>query len=355
MIDSHCHLADEVFVADLDAVVARARAAGRRRGRWSSSPPSDDAEWARGRRRWPRRGRRCGSPSASIRTRRTCSPPTRPARPAAVGARGSTHGPASGPSARSASTTTTTSRRATCSRRCSAAQLALARARGLPVVIHTREAEDDTVAVIAEAQAAVRWPASSTASPATPAVARPGAGHRLPPVVRRHRDVPAGRRTARGRRASCPPIGCWSRPTARIWRRCRTAASATSRRWVAATLAAVAAARGDAGGGPGRRPCATTSTACSRGAPANRAAARTKRVGAALTPPERYGRIDAVRVPPCRRRLSIWCRSSSRSATTSTRSSASSCGTSSRRSASFPRSATTSRRAAASACARPCC
>ena len=28
MIDSHCHLADEVFAEDLDAVVARARGAG---------------------------------------------------------------------------------------------------------------------------------------------------------------------------------------------------------------------------------------------------------------------------------------------------------------------------------------
>ncbi|MBI2835051.1 MAG: TatD family hydrolase, partial [Acidobacteria bacterium] len=28
MIDSHCHLADEAFAPDLDAVVARARAAG---------------------------------------------------------------------------------------------------------------------------------------------------------------------------------------------------------------------------------------------------------------------------------------------------------------------------------------
>src|SRR5687767_2734252 len=28
MIDSHCHLADEAFAADLEAVVARARAAG---------------------------------------------------------------------------------------------------------------------------------------------------------------------------------------------------------------------------------------------------------------------------------------------------------------------------------------
>src|SRR4051794_18045202 len=28
MVDSHCHLADEVFAADLDAVVRRARAAG---------------------------------------------------------------------------------------------------------------------------------------------------------------------------------------------------------------------------------------------------------------------------------------------------------------------------------------
>jgi len=28
MIDSHCHLADEVFAADLEAVVGRARDAG---------------------------------------------------------------------------------------------------------------------------------------------------------------------------------------------------------------------------------------------------------------------------------------------------------------------------------------
>src|SRR6267142_1253885 len=28
MIDSHCHLADEAFAQDLDAVIARARAAG---------------------------------------------------------------------------------------------------------------------------------------------------------------------------------------------------------------------------------------------------------------------------------------------------------------------------------------
>src|SRR6266581_1861099 len=28
VIDSHCHLADEVFAADLDAVIARAKAAG---------------------------------------------------------------------------------------------------------------------------------------------------------------------------------------------------------------------------------------------------------------------------------------------------------------------------------------
>ena len=28
MIDSHCHLADEVFAADLDAVIARAKDAG---------------------------------------------------------------------------------------------------------------------------------------------------------------------------------------------------------------------------------------------------------------------------------------------------------------------------------------
>ena len=41
-------------------------------------------------------------------------------------------------------------------------------------------------------------------------------------------------------RGACRSIGCWSKPTARFWRPCRTAASATSRRYVAQVVAALA-------------------------------------------------------------------------------------------------------------------
>ena len=98
-------------------------------------------------------GRRCASPSACIRTRRTSSPPTRRRRPRRWRP-GSTRRRWCARSARSGSTTTTTSRRARCSRRSSARSSRLAQARRLPVVIHTREAEADTLALIAEAQAA---------------------------------------------------------------------------------------------------------------------------------------------------------------------------------------------------------
>ena len=86
MIDSHCHLAGEEFAADRDAVIARARERRRR-------PRAGDPR-RRGRRRvgaWPGGGgglgRRCGSPSACIRTRRTSSPPIRRGGRRAVAAR----------------------------------------------------------------------------------------------------------------------------------------------------------------------------------------------------------------------------------------------------------------------------
>ena len=54
----------------------------------------------------------------------------------------------SSPSASAGSTTTTTTRRATCSGTAFAAQIALAHELGLPLVIHTREAWDDTFAIL---------------------------------------------------------------------------------------------------------------------------------------------------------------------------------------------------------------
>ena len=53
-------------------------------------------------------------------------------------------------SARSASTTTTTLRRATCSRRSFASRSASRGERTLPIVIHTREAEEDTFRILDE-------------------------------------------------------------------------------------------------------------------------------------------------------------------------------------------------------------
>ena len=60
MIDSHCHLAGEEFAGDLDAVVARARDAGRRRRARASCGRRRRGGGARGPRA-ARRGPRCGS------------------------------------------------------------------------------------------------------------------------------------------------------------------------------------------------------------------------------------------------------------------------------------------------------
>ena len=75
-----------------------------------------------------------------------------------------------------------------------------------------------------------RRAACSTASPATcrrrSGRSTSGSTCRLPASS----TFPQGAERARRRRASCRATGCWPRPTARSWRRCRTAASGTSRR-----------------------------------------------------------------------------------------------------------------------------
>ena len=84
MIDSHCHLADETFAADLDAVVARAQD-GRPRARAGhprSRQPQEAAQAARVESLWPAA---CASRSASTRIRPTSSPTTPRARRASCG------------------------------------------------------------------------------------------------------------------------------------------------------------------------------------------------------------------------------------------------------------------------------
>ena len=151
MIDSHCHIAGAEFAGDLEAVVARARAAGLEAALVILAA-DDEAELRQAADVCSGCGRRSGSRSASTRTRPGSSRPLQPPRPR----RWTPPSPPSrwlGRSARSASTTTTTSRRATSSRRCSARRSRLARRRRLPIVIHTREAEDDTFRISHEERA----------------------------------------------------------------------------------------------------------------------------------------------------------------------------------------------------------
>jgi TatD DNase family protein len=147
MIDSHCHLADEAFVADLDEAIARAQAAGVTRALCILSA-GDEAEAVRARGVWSRWS-------------------------AVLFATG-VHPHSAGHFAGDAAAPAEVARRhaaafAACAigeigldyhydfaprdvqRAVFAAQLALARQLRLPVIIHTREATDDTFAILEEA------------------------------------------------------------------------------------------------------------------------------------------------------------------------------------------------------------
>ena len=146
IVDSHCHLADEAFVADLDAVVARAQQAGLERVMCILSADEED-ELARARRvsaGWPavvfaaaihphRSGAYAGRPQdAAAATERA----VRAHEAVAVGEIGLDYHYDFSPK--------------DVQREVFAAQVALAMSLDKPVVIHTREATLDTVAVLRE-------------------------------------------------------------------------------------------------------------------------------------------------------------------------------------------------------------
>lgn len=150
MIDSHCHLAGEEFVADRAAVIARAAAAGVERALVILAA-EDEGEWARSRQlveEWPAVRFAVGvhphqahvfaadpaAAAAVVEARLAAAPEVR-----AIGEIGLDYHYDFSPR--------------DVQQAVFGAQLALAQARGLPVVIHTREADDDTFALIAEAQA----------------------------------------------------------------------------------------------------------------------------------------------------------------------------------------------------------
>ena len=86
---------------------------------------------------------------------------------------------------------------------------------GKPVVIHRREADDDTAA------RPRRSPARSSCTASRRRAARAGARARVLRLVRGQRHVPEGRGAARPPRRRFRPIGSWPRPTARTSRRSR--------------------------------------------------------------------------------------------------------------------------------------
>ena len=235
MIDSHCHLDPQYFETDRAEVLARARAAG-----------VDGVRLCRGRsRRWRPRARRSRwrrpSPTSSRRSActRTTSPPCSEADWTDAGGAGARARGWSA-SARPGSTTTTTIRRASCSRRPTGASSALARAAGLAVVSHVRDAHAD-----AAGDPAARKARADGRHPLL--LGRRGRGARLPgprpaPVVLGHPDLQERGQPPRGggvraarphpdrdRRAlpgADPPPRAerTSRPTSprrwRRWRRC---------------------------------------------------------------------------------------------------------------------------------------
>ena len=147
VIDSHCHLADEVFAADLDAVIARARAAGLERALTILSA-GDEKEAAQAERvaaLWPESRFAIGvhphsaktfadAPEQAahvVRQQLTRTPGAR-----AIGEIGLDYHYDFAP--------------ADLQQQVFRGQVALARELGLPVVIHTREADDDTVRILRE-------------------------------------------------------------------------------------------------------------------------------------------------------------------------------------------------------------
>jgi TatD DNase family protein len=147
MIDSHCHLADEAFAPDLDAVVSRALSAGVSSAMCilSADEAEEIARAAEVRRAWPaavfaaavhphRAGAYAGRAADAAEATRSA---VTTAGAVAVGEIGLDYHYDFSPR--------------DVQRDVFAAQVSLAVALGRPVVIHTREATDDTFAVLREA------------------------------------------------------------------------------------------------------------------------------------------------------------------------------------------------------------
>lgn len=152
MIDSHCHLADPAFAGDLEPVVNRARAAGVDRALCILSVDDRDESTAAARVRslWPEVQFATG-----IHPQRAGAFADREAEVASVVGAAADHEHASAIGEIGLDYHYDLAPR-DLQQRVFAAQLAVALDRRLPVVIHTRDATEDTFRILAEAGPAVR-------------------------------------------------------------------------------------------------------------------------------------------------------------------------------------------------------
>ena len=105
--------------------------------------------------------------------------------------------------------------------------IAAARETGLPLVIHSREAEDDTAAILEEEMA--RGPSSRCSIASRPRPSLRGAGLRSAPMSPSPASSPTSRQRTSGKLPlKCRSTGCWSKPTRPISRRCLIGARPTS-------------------------------------------------------------------------------------------------------------------------------
>ncbi|MCK7529409.1 MAG: TatD family hydrolase [Ignavibacteriales bacterium] len=203
---------------------------------------------------------------------------------------------------------------------------------GLPLVIHTREADDDTIDDAEAGRGGARLAGCSTASPATSSLARRALDLGFYVSFSGIVTFPKAGAGPRARRPSCRSTASSSRPTRRTWRRCRIGARGTNRAGSWTSSRRSRGLRGIGAGSPGGRRRRPTTRHCSpRDAPIAAEPLVRTQVGA-LTPVGECGLMAHCVLLLWKTRRPPFRRSSNPSVTTSPGSTRSSSATSSRRS-----------------------